>query len=377
MTKKVEYKKLLLILVLPLLIFSKIVQFKFMPAKYLYDGNSILFYVKHMPEYIEGSYRFTVLLFRKINFFNFETLVQWATLITILYTPIIYTIIKRYTRNIDIYKFIYLCSGVFLVGMYIFNVGKDIIQMTIFLLIDVIILTRKIEKPFFKILLCSLLFAYESIIFRSYYILTSIFTIVLYFILKQFIYSKSKIKIKKVLRVVFSILITLFIFMLITKRFLPKEYNQLMVIRTSLNQYRENSPNAVTMINDIFKNGGNIWIWMLNYIINFIRIMIPVELLFISIRYMPFIVFQIFVTYYLVISLNQINSKNTVMFSSLCVFIAYLMTSFLFEPDFGSFVRHEAATFPVLINILNNTPGGNYGYETGKKRKIKRSVIKI
>ena len=36
---------------------------------------------------------------------------------------------------------------------------------------------------------------------------------------------------------------------------------------------------------------------------------------------------------------------------ALSVFTAYILGSFLFEPDFGSWVRHEAATFPVLHMI--------------------------
>ncbi|MBQ8904306.1 MAG: hypothetical protein IJY73_08500, partial [Oscillospiraceae bacterium] len=34
------------------------------------------------------------------------------------------------------------------------------------------------------------------------------------------------------------------------------------------------------------------------------------------------------------------------------VMIAYFLTAFVFEPDFGSFVRHEVATFVVFYSCL-------------------------
>ena len=48
------------------------------------------------------------------------------------------------------------------------------------------------------------------------------------------------------------------------------------------------------------------------------------------------------------VKVKQKHGKIKTAIIALSVFTAYLLGSFIFEPDFGSFVRHEAATFPVL-----------------------------
>ena len=49
--------------------------------------------------------------------------------------------------------------------------------------------------------------------------------------------------------------------------------------------------------------------------------------------------------------MDELDDKS---FIGLCIFLAYFLGSVLFEPDFGSFVRHEAATLPVIILMVFN-----------------------
>ena len=51
---------------------------------------------------------------------------------------------------------------------------------------------------------------------------------------------------------------------------------------------------------------------------------------------------------YLFRALKNLNRLNDQLFLSLVCFMAYIYGSFVFEPDFGSWVRHEAAAFPVF-----------------------------
>ncbi len=44
--------------------------------------------------------------------------------------------------------------------------------------------------------------------------------------------------------------------------------------------------------------------------------------------------------------LDEIDDEKQ--FLATAIFLGYVLASVLFEPDFGSWVRHEAATFPVL-----------------------------
>ena len=66
--------------------------------------------------------------------------------------------------------------------------------------------------------------------------------------------------------------------------------------------------------------------------------------------------------------MDELDDKS---FIGLCFFLAYFLGSVLFEPDFGSFVRHEAATLPILILMVFNPAMWN----PSVKKQIKREDI--
>ena len=148
-----DYKNLTLVLIWIILVFSKIFQFSFLPAKYFYDSNRIIGYTRYIPNYLDdGAYRFTALLFKKINVFGFTTITEWAIAITCIFSVSIFCIIYKRTREVDIIKFIFICCSIFLMGVYVFNISKDIIQLVIFLAVYLIIITKKINSIYTKIL---------------------------------------------------------------------------------------------------------------------------------------------------------------------------------------------------------------------------------
>ena len=70
-----------------------------------------------------------------------------------------------------------------------------------------------------------------------------------------------------------------------------------------------------------------------------------------------FFVYQIFILVYLFKALANIKTMDKKMVVALSCFVAYFFGSVVFEPDFGSWVRHEATTFPVfqLLVYQNRT----------------------
>ena len=87
---------------------------------------------------------------------------------------------------------------------------------------------------------------------------------------------------------------------------------------------------------------------MIDYVINAFRMMIPIELLLKSPGYAPFFIYQIFILMYLFKALANIKAMDKKVVVALSCFVAYFFGSVVFEPDFGSWVRHEATTFPVF-----------------------------
>ena len=216
-----------------------------------------------------------------------------------------------------------------------------------------IISTRYIKYDIIKLIIVAVIFFIESNIFRSYYILVSVFAIYFYFILTYVQNKNKKISLKEVIFIIVVTLLMIYIFMKFAEKFKPDEYKNLMTVRDRTNGNREGSEDAVTMISELLPTNGNLNMWMINYIINAVRILIPVELIAKGAKYLPFVIYQIISDYYLVKAILDINAnKNPLKTISVCVFCAYLITSFAFEPDFGSFVRHETACFPVFVNIV-------------------------
>ena len=87
--------------------------------------------------------------------------------------------------------------------------------------------------------------------------------------------------------------------------------------------------------------------------------MFPFELIRGELYYYLFLIYQLFITFkiFKLIS-KEIKGRNTkTQQAALCIYCGFLLGSALFEPDFGSWVRHESVTFPILAaGFLNAKP---------------------
>lgn len=348
-----SYRNITLFLLWLILIFSKVFQYLFLPNKYFFDSKAIMKYMTNTPRYVDRAYRFTASVFKHINIFNISSLIVWSILITAVFGVITYRLIYKNTMFTDLTMFIYLCSGVFLLGIYVFNISKEILQYTIFLILYYIIKKSSYEHRYFYVILCSMIFILESIIFRSYYIVTAAFCFFIFVVID--LLDKGKIKQRTGIISALLIMIALLMsFMVVSKYAMPSEYNAVLNVRSVLNYNREGADNAVTIITDVFNSNGNLVLWLINYIITAIRMLFPFELLFKSVAYVPFIIFQLIITFYFILSYKRLfNFKNTTFVLSLCVFTSFLLTSVMFEPDFGSWLRHECTTLPVTILFVS------------------------
>ena len=109
-----------------------------------------------------------------------------------------------------------------------------------------------------------------------------------------------------------------------------------------------------SFINDIMANSSaNIFIYMVNYYANYIRLLFPVELLMIGkIYYIPFIAYQLmFLGNYINFIKNYmfINEKKMLIFSFITSFIT---VGAMMEPDFGSWARHQSVILPLVIECF-------------------------
>lgn len=324
---------------------GKLIQLFILPEKYFYDSSRMQSMMNGGGGLNAwgGAYETVVEIFSKINFFHFTRIEQWSVELGIVFTIFLMLIISR-VKEMSLMDSIYTLMATGLLNIYVFVLAKEPVQMFFFLCIMVIILLP-VKNSLIKLLGCCLIYYWESNTFRAYYIMMAAMALVLFFVFCVF----KKIKRLKLIHILMAVVfcyVAMFVFVYASQYIAPEDYNSVMVVR---DQYANEMAN--TTIDNIWPVEGNYGLFMVNYVICSIRMMVPIELIFKSPVYFPFFIYQIFILSYWIRSLKNVKRLNNNVLLALTCFTAYLFGSFVFEPDFGSWVRHEAATFP-LFHIM-------------------------
>ena len=323
----------------------KIIQYTILPDKYFYDSRKILA-IMNGSALTDKGYSFTANFFKKINIFGFYDIKQWSIAISIVF--LIFFIVFFSKRRFNFIEFVYIIIAYALLNIYVFNLSKDIIQLFFFIIVYFICSNQKYSNKK-KIIIVSGIFIIESLFFRTYYFIIGILTIGLYYIYCIF-FENEKIQNKKRTGFIVIISFILFMFMIfILQKISSENYMLIINARSSSNIYRD-STDAVTMINDIFKN-TNYFFFVINYIINTVRIMFPIELIVKGIKYLPFIILQIFFSGVLLKNLIHVKKEKSIYIFAV---MAFTMVSIIYEPDFGSVIRHESVLIMFVLELLNN-----------------------
>lgn len=237
-----------------------------LPRKYFYDSYKILTAINENQSYlIDKSYTLTLKIFSLFNFDELRSYNMVLYLIFLLFfIPYLY---KNYSLKAHLlfFNIVFL----FLASIYLIRPGKEMLQLFI------VILCYQLDKlsPIFLII--------GGVLFRPYLIIQGIIFIGLKFYLKR----KNKI--------LWGILILILIVIFSLK--FPKIVNLVLGVREKVNLHRLESPDAKTIIIDWIDKDGIIFLYI-NYFINTLRLLFPVELLVKGIKYFPYIVFQIWFT---------------------------------------------------------------------------------
>lgn len=333
-------------------ILIKSCMYKILPEKYFYDSNRILLIMNGATNLTDMSYSFVANVFNAINFLNFEKLEQWGWFFGIIFSfVLIFILLKNKKYSITQYIFIY--GSIALLNIYVFGLSKDIVQFVFFLAIYGILSSNLTNTK--KLIFSCIILAFEAFNFRVYYLIMAMLMVTIYFIYVFFIRNK-KLNKKSVMKIIIIAFIAFFAEVYVVQMISVDNYQAILLARSNVNQYREDSADAVTQIVEIFGVNNTYFTFIENYIANVIRMLLPFELLFIGPKYILFLIYQLFVTYNIFKMGKRINDRNIMW---LITVISFIMVSAIFEPDFGSFVRHESTIilFLLKINIINNNEG--------------------
>ena len=352
-------KQALLWCILPVMVLAKCMVAFFLPPKYFYDNNRILGMTNEtlgigdhgaMQEW-EGSYRVASDLFASIDWMHLSTMMEWSLCVGVVLTAVVALMVMK-AESPDLLQSVFILASVGLLNIYIFTIGKDVIQFAFFLGVYVVLLLP-LKSMTVRIALSALILYFESTFFRQYYVLIAALVLIVYAVLSFFRRRRSLTggDVALVIAILFA---SIYVILAVSSVIMSEDYNQVMTLRDYYSSGMDGNADSATFIQN-WVPGGGLPIFMVNYVINAVRMMVPLELALRGPYYWPFFLFQVFVTVYLVNLLRQINRVNEpVLFLALCVFLGYALASFIFEPDFGSWTRHEAATFPVLHLLVLN-----------------------
>lgn len=268
------------------------------------------------------------------------TYIAYEVLITILWNILILYIIYKNRRSYTNKQLLFLSLSVIVLNIFVFCLAKEPIQFIYFLFIYYIINSNK-YKDKTKYILTVLVLLLSVLTFRTYYLLVIVFFVYISILCDKIIFKNKKISFLKFMLILFSISALYFILLNSIKMISPSSFNELIRIRLR-------TSSAVSDIRTIFKS-DNLLLFSLDYLIVIIRILFPLELLRLGPKYFSYVLYQLIITYltYNKVKSVKFNSRKTNL--ALYVYLGFLCASAIFEPDFGSWVRHETVLFPIFM----------------------------
>lgn len=337
-----QNRDITLMLIIPTVILAKIIYIFLLPSRYYFDSWRMLSMMNGGGMTVWVGYQNTVDFYSKINILHLNTLSQWSIAMGLVMTPIMMYLISK-TEQMEVRESIFTLMAIGVLNIYVFSVTKEMIQILYFLCIYAII-SLPIKSISLKILMCAGVYYWESTSFRSYYIIMAAMSVFMYAI---FLWIKKRRIITKKHIVIFIVacFFAVFILFYVSQFVSYGDYKEALNVRDGTTSTIEGAQSAI--VNPIEVN-GNLGIFMFDYVINAFRMMIPIELLIKSPMYAPFVIYQFFILYYFFKTVKNIKQLDSDMLVTISCFAAYFFGSVVFEPDFGSWVRHEAATFPIL-----------------------------
>lgn len=349
------YKKtfLTLLLIFPIIAVAEFYQFNMLWGNAFGITGRMLSWLRtsYIPD--DPAYSFPLLFHRIFSFLPFDTIFEWAVFWAIIMNIVFFIFFIKRNKYYTKAEYLFIFSSMFILDVFVFGINKDIVQCIIIILIYMITLLK--IKDIYKLLcICGILLL-ESLFFRSYYILAIATILIVFYALKR--YKKSPKK--NLVYMIITIFILLFLFIFLTQFINPDAYKQLLSRRDSL----EDALEARTVIINLIPGSGY-FNYCINYIINSIRMLFPVELLFMGVKYIPFFIYQLYLTIHIIKNIKNSDKNNLL---NLSIVLGYWLMLFASESDFGTLVRHQAILLPFYLDIIKENSMKKRGAKKNEK----------
>lgn len=354
-------KEVLLTLFLPAVIVGKIVRWNF-------SGSLVENSLGHayLNDILYGTPGFSIwnfssslsvsdnviFLYKFLTVFGLNTYNDFEALISVVFNLLLFFMLIRLKNIIDPPLLIFSLVSVVLLNMFAFTLAKEPIQMLLFTSYwHILQNSASVKKRGVLIIAVAILYI---LLLRAYYILMIIF----------FLSLQSQTSIGRDsgpghwFAALAATACIFFCILKISALLAPDVYSTLQYLRSAK---RIDAHLWNTSIKPLFTAGGVTDILLtLEFFSVLFRLLIPLELLVITTRVnwllkIMFIMYQLLVTTKVCVNIKEFRRLSKEKKIALNLFLAFLFMSSVFEPDFGSFVRHESICFPVLLLVFDKS----------------------
>lgn len=334
-------------------IVSKVIKFNMLDSSFQSDSEWIITVMKNETIDNVYGYGFAAKFYNAINIFKTYDIKVWDHYIGVLGTTLVFLYVRIFKKSTyTIFELLTLFLLTFFLNIYVFCLSKDLIQFVLIMIFILILL--KVKKITYKIIISCLPLLLLGLVLRNYFFVVCLIYIFFLFVL---LFRKKT----SLIRYVFSISIVLIAFL--TGIIILKKVNYNLYFQVTNANTIYSSDSANTLIGYIFENSTN-KNFILNYLINFLRLLFPIELVSKGIYYYVFLFYHFTI---LILFLKWLK-MNHGSINVCCIFafaLAFFMISVIFEPDFGSFLRHQISIscVYVFVMLMSDKMKGDYDYE--------------
>ena len=256
-----------------------------------------------------------IVIYKAINLFKLNSYIGWEIYISFLWNGILLLLLANVEKKLKLKQILFIALSVIVLNIFDFTLAKEPIQMLYFIFIYIILCAKTIgDKMKYIYVVCVVLLS--AITYRAYYFLIIVFMFFIQILIKIFVFGKSKLKFKDVVLLIIAIGIFYFGFLSIVKGAMPDQYAELIRVRTRTSA-------AASDMRNIFKS-TNLFIFSIDYVIMIFRMLFPVELLRLGIKYFPYVFYQIIITILLVKEIKNIKHNTKVKNIAIYVFLGFL-----------------------------------------------------
>ena len=286
-------------------------------------------------------------IFSPLKFFGCISFEQYEIAISIIYNLLIFWIVYDFAKRnggLSMFQFIVLAFFIGVLNVYTFTLAKEPAQMLYYFLMYPVLRSGLSSTRKWIVCLCIVVFMIACT--RTYLVIMLMFAVA-FKILFPWLYSHTRQNAVLSLALMFLVAgLIYFVFLSLIKVVSPVDYVELIRVRL-----RESE--ATTDIRAVIPS-QTLPLFALNYLITSLRLLFPIEMIIFGPKYLLCAVFQVLVscsTIYYTLNFHRVSATKQLV---LCLFWGFLFCSASFEPDFGSWIRHESVVFPFLIYLFDN-----------------------